>query len=589
MSVAYTHNPYGGDTVNFRRLPDPSLDESTKIAEIPTDTPIRILHSQKVGEFTWHVVLLESNQVGWLREDVIKTYQTKLDIKVSVEDDSVPQPKPVTEIRGINIDLHNPTGFPSVNEVGAASYIRQLYNVSQGTGSTDIDRVFNEYRATLKPHLDAGKKIIFVLNHQTWGEGQNQWWENDGWIPPESPRWVTQFAPAYASFIGQIAAQWRPYSDQIIWQIWNEQDSLAGRASVVLSPTNYGVLFGQVAKAIKNVIPNATVITGGHNSGPGLGVQYLEQTLRTLNSNNYPKPDGVAIHPYGRGRVGEQFAPYGSIRESLRAYERFDIPLWITEFGVLDHGASPDQHVADYVRGFIEDCSHHNVQAAVYFAWGKQDDGHPVFDNPPLREVLTGGRSAPEPPKKELPPITPIEQPQPVNGWVSPVGTQIWQEIAVRDGVNNWVDVTGFDVPYQRRKRGGGTKTEIHNGADLNLELNDDFDAPVFAAGTGVVVFAGKGNGTWGNLVIIRHEEKLHTRYGHLHQIKVIRGQRVQAGDLIGTVGGADGRFDPHLHFDVCISGIVEANPSHWVGHDRALVLQHYTDPYTFLQSRGVV
>ena len=170
MSVAYTHNPYGGDTVNFRRLPDPSLGESTKIAEIPTDTPIRILHSRKVGEFTWHVVLLESNQVGWMREDVLL-----------LEGKRRAQPNPIsqltTNIRGINIDLHNNTGFPNVNEVGAADYIRQLYNVSQGTGSTDIDRVFNEYRATLKPHLDAGKKIIFVLNHQTWGEGQNQWWE----------------------------------------------------------------------------------------------------------------------------------------------------------------------------------------------------------------------------------------------------------------------------------------------------------------------------------------------------------------------------------------------------------------------------
>ena len=184
---------------------------------------------------------------------------------------------------------------------------------------------------------------------------------------------------------------------------------------------------GKWPRAIKHVIPNATVITGGHNSGPGLGVQYLEQTLRTLNSNNYPKPDGVAIHPYGRGRVGEQFAPYGSIRESLRAYGRFKIPLWVTEFGVLDHGASPEQHVADYVRDFIEDCSHHDVQAAVYFAWGKQDDGHPVFDNPPLREILTGDATTTESS------IQPIGEPEPklqpqytmaIARWQSTVATQ---------------------------------------------------------------------------------------------------------------------------------------------------------------------
>ena len=579
MSKAYTHNPYGGNPVNFRRLPDPTLDESTKVEGIPTGTPVTILHDQFVGDYTWYVVLLESDQVGWMREDVLL-----------LEGKRRAQPNPIsqltTNIRGINIDLHNPTGFPSVNEVGAASYIRQLYNVSQGTGSTDIDRVFNEYLATLKPHLDAGKTIIFVLNHQTWGEGQNQWWEHNGWMPPESPRWVTQFAPAYANFIGQIVAQWRPYGDQIIWQVWNEQDSLAGRASVVLSPSNYGVLFGQVARAIKTVIPNATVITGGHNSGPGLGVQYLEQTLRTLTSNNYPKPDGVAIHPYGRGRVGEQFAPYGSIRESLKAYRRFKIPLWITEFGVLDHGASPDQHVADYVRGFIEDCSHHNVQAAVYFAWGKQDDGHPVFDNPLLREVLTGGVTTPESAKKELPPIRPVGQgePQPSTQWTTPVGTEMWRPKNTTKQ-SRYYDVTGHATWYTMP---GTQLRQLHTGVDLNSGANDlDKGEPVFAIADGVVVFAGWASDAWGNIIVIDHGDVV-ARYAHVENVSVGQGERVVVGETVAGISNANGRWESHLHFDMTHTKLLANNPFHWAGEDEDIVASDYVDPYTFLQSKGV-
>ena len=149
-------------------------------------------------------------------------------------------------IRGMNIDIHNPGAHPNVNALGEMGYVRVLYNVSQGTGSTDLGRAFNQYRPALDPYFNAGKKVIFIVNHQTRGRGKNQWSDEGKWMPPESPRWE-QFAPQFADFIGQIASQWQGFADRIIWQIWNEQDSLGGIAAVRLSSTNYGVLFGQTA------------------------------------------------------------------------------------------------------------------------------------------------------------------------------------------------------------------------------------------------------------------------------------------------------------------------------------------------------
>ena len=234
IGITHYHEPQI-QAVNLRSYPDYASSQNI-VMRIPIGNLLAIYHEQTSDLGQWYLVTADvsgTHYGGWLFESVVRVLdqntpkpppssESGFNTGVNVD----PVPSTLThESRGINIDLHNNTGFPNVNEVGAASYMRQLYNVSQGTGNTDIDRAFNEYYAKLKPYLDAGKTIIFVLNHQTWGEGQNQWWENDGWIPPESPRWVTQFAPAYANFIGGIVAQWRPYSDQIIWQIWNEQDS----------------------------------------------------------------------------------------------------------------------------------------------------------------------------------------------------------------------------------------------------------------------------------------------------------------------------------------------------------------------------
>ena len=73
---------------------------------------------------------------------------------------------------------------------------------------------------------------------------------------------------------------------------------------------------------------------------------------------------------------------------------------------------------------------------------------------------------------------------------------------------------------------------------------------PVVAAFDGIIRVSTYNNGGYGNLVIIRHFNKLETYYAHLSRRLVNPGEMVKAGDTIG-LGGSTGRSrGPHLHFE---------------------------------------
>jgi murein DD-endopeptidase MepM/ murein hydrolase activator NlpD len=86
-----------------------------------------------------------------------------------------------------------------------------------------------------------------------------------------------------------------------------------------------------------------------------------------------------------------------------------------------------------------------------------------------------------------------------------------------------------------------------HAGMDFNGETGD----PVYAATDGRVQYAEFNYGGYGNLVMIMRPDGTQTRYAHLDRIKVKKGDRVSAGDLIGTIGNTGDSSGSHLHFEV--------------------------------------
>ena len=75
--------------------------------------------------------------------------------------------------------------------------------------------------------------------------------------------------------------------------------------------------------------------------------------------------------------------------------------------------------------------------------------------------------------------------------------------------------------------------------------------APIGAAGRGVVAFADRTSGGYGNLVVVRHRLGFESWYAHLSGISAWVGEAVVGGSRIGSVGATGQATAPHLHFEV--------------------------------------
>jgi septal ring factor EnvC (AmiA/AmiB activator) len=98
----------------------------------------------------------------------------------------------------------------------------------------------------------------------------------------------------------------------------------------------------------------------------------------------------------------------------------------------------------------------------------------------------------------------------------------------------------------------------VNNGIDLDVAQG----TPVFAVHEGTVAFADRFRG-YGTMVVIDHGGKHHTLYAHLDELNVAVGERVSAGQLVGTVG-ATGLEGPGLYFEVRFQGKPE-DPLEWL------------------------
>lgn len=83
------------------------------------------------------------------------------------------------------------------------------------------------------------------------------------------------------------------------------------------------------------------------------------------------------------------------------------------------------------------------------------------------------------------------------------------------------------------------------------INISASSGATVAAADNGVVVYAGNELKGMGNLLIIQHAGGWMTVYAHLDSFVVKRGDRVNVGQKIGTVGMTGKVNEPQLHFEI--------------------------------------
>lgn len=89
----------------------------------------------------------------------------------------------------------------------------------------------------------------------------------------------------------------------------------------------------------------------------------------------------------------------------------------------------------------------------------------------------------------------------------------------------------------------------FHAGLDFKADYGD----MIHATAAGIVDSAGRDGG-YGNMVEIDHGNGLTTRYGHMSQILVKVGQKVEPGTVLGRVGSTGRSTGPHLHYETRIN-----------------------------------
>lgn len=92
------------------------------------------------------------------------------------------------------------------------------------------------------------------------------------------------------------------------------------------------------------------------------------------------------------------------------------------------------------------------------------------------------------------------------------------------------------------------------SGYHTGLDFVGALGSPIYAAASGKVVSA-KPEGAYGNMVKIKHADGTRTLYAHLTSYSVQKGDTVERGQRIGSLGSTGNSSGPHLHFEVIRDG----------------------------------
>lgn len=105
------------------------------------------------------------------------------------------------------------------------------------------------------------------------------------------------------------------------------------------------------------------------------------------------------------------------------------------------------------------------------------------------------------------------------------------------------------------------SRTASHNGHDWAVNTG----TKVRAAAEGVVELAYFSE-SYGYNILINHNNGFKTRYAHLSEVKVSKGEKVEQSQAIALSGSTGFSTGPHLHFEVVKDG-KRVNPIEYVSN----------------------
>jgi hypothetical protein len=128
----------------------------------------------------------------------------------------------------------------------------------------------------------------------------------------------------------------------------------------------------------------------------------------------------------------------------------------------------------------------------------------------------------------------------------SPIERAFFLNVGFRFPLRNYRITSTFGIrpsPFTGRPQN-------HPGLDMAAPMGTE----VYAAREGIVTESGN-DPVYGNYIVIAHEDKWASLYGHLSSIAVSLHSRVKQDSVIGRVGSTGLSTGPHLHFELRKSG----------------------------------
>jgi len=148
------------------------------------------------------------------------------------------------------------------------------------------------------------------------------------------------------------------------------------------------------------------------------------------------------------------------------------------------------------------------------------------------------------------PQTPPIASAEPVGQQLAAVAPQTGAAAALAPAAPKAAASSGFRWPVRGRVISGfGKKPDGERNDGINLAVPEG--TAVKAAEDGTVIYAGNELKSYGNLVLIRHDDGWVSAYAHNSTLQVKRGDEVRRGQVIALSGMSGGVTTPQLHFEL--------------------------------------
>ena len=100
---------------------------------------------------------------------------------------------------------------------------------------------------------------------------------------------------------------------------------------------------------------------------------------------------------------------------------------------------------------------------------------------------------------------------------------------------------------------------KLHTGIDIPAPTG----TPTVAVASGTVIYSGV-QGSYGNTVMIQHDDGLVSLYAHNSSLVVKVGDKVKKGQVVSKIGSTGRSKGPHLHFEIRVNGTAQ-NPLNYL------------------------